>query len=171
MSVGRIFSTGVTSGFSKSFSTGAISEKVCFLPLETKKTALCADIFKFLHPFRNPCLCAGKIRAIPLKIGVKSSVLTPYQIVKLCWILYAKWNIWQVNFNCVFVFALATLNNSILFLHWQHQWHPYTTENLLVATYALSCLCIPVSNAVVEWVFSHVTSVFKMWKSCDFECV
>jgi len=38
-------------------------------------------------------------------------------------------------------------------------------------TYALSCLCIPVSNAVVEWVFSNVTSVFKMWKRCDFECV
>jgi len=30
---------------------------------------------------------------------------------------------------------------------------------------ALSCLCIPVSNAVVEWVFSRVTFVFKMWKS------
>jgi len=46
------------------------------------------------------------------------------------------------------------LNNYILFLHWQ----------LPVATYVLSCLCIPVSNAVVEWVFSHVTSVFKMKK-------
>ena len=76
------------------------------------------------------------------------------------------------NFNCVFVFALATLNayihlcigNTIGIL----------SDNLLVATYALSCLCIPVYNAVAEWVFSHVshvTSVFKMWKSCDFECV
>jgi len=45
-------------------------------------------------------------------------------------------------------------------------------DNLLVATYVLSCLCIPVSNADVEWVlFSHVTSVFYMWKSCDIECV
>jgi len=35
------------------------------------------------------------------------------------------------------------------------------TDNLLVATYALSYLCIPVSNAVVELVFSHVTSVFQ----------
>jgi len=42
---------------------------------------------------------------------------------------------------------------------------------LQVAAYALSCLCIPVSNAVVEWVCSHVSSVFKMWKSFDFECV
>jgi len=44
------------------------------------------------------------------------------------------------------------------------------TENVLVATYALSYLCIPVSKPVVEWVFSHVTSMSKMWKSCDFEC-
>jgi len=36
------------------------------------------------------------------------------------------------------------------------------TDNALVATYALSCLYIPVSNAVAERVFSHVTSVFKM---------
>jgi len=31
----------------------------------------------------------------------------------------------QINFNCVFVFVLATLNSYILFLHWQHNWHPY----------------------------------------------
>jgi len=40
---------------------------------------------------------------------------------------------------------------------------------LLVATYVLSCLCIPVSNTVVEWVFSHDIFVFKMKKICDFE--
>jgi len=45
------------------------------------------------------------------------------------------------------------------------------TDNLPVVAYALSCLCISVSNAFAEGVFSHVTSVFKMWKSCDFECV
>ena len=30
-------------------------------------------------------------------------------MVKFCWILYAKWKIWQINFNC-FLFGLATLN-------------------------------------------------------------
>ena len=83
--------------------------------------------------------------------------------------LRRKLNISRINFNCVFVFALATLNTCI------HLCIGNTigilTDNLLVATYALPCLCIPVSNAVVEWVFSHVTSVLKMWKSCDFECV
>ena len=35
------------------------------------------------------------------------------------------------------------------------------TDNLLIATYALSYRCIPVSNVVAEWVFSHVTAVFQ----------
>jgi len=34
--------------------------------------------------------------------------------MKFCWILYAKWKIWQINFHCVFVFALATLNGSVV---------------------------------------------------------
>ena len=28
--------------------------------------------------------------------------------MKFCWILYAKWNIWQINFNYAIVFAFAT---------------------------------------------------------------
>ena len=44
--------------------------------------------------------------------GVFSSVSTPFWMVKFCWILCAKWNIWKINFICVFVFALATLNSS-----------------------------------------------------------
>ena len=39
--------------------------------------------------------------------------------------------------------------------------NPSASKALLVATYTLSCLCILVSNAVVDRVFSHVTSVFK----------
>jgi len=40
---------------------------------------------------------------------------------------------------------------AILFLHWQHNWHPYRQ----LATYAFSCTYISVSNAVL----SDVTSV------------
>jgi len=53
--------------FSKSFSRGAKSGEIRFLPLETKKTAFFAEIFKFLPPFRHPCLCVGKVRVTPLK--------------------------------------------------------------------------------------------------------
>jgi len=96
--------------------------------------------------------------------------LTPFQIVKFCWILYAEWNICQINFNCVFVFALAILNSYINFFV-GNTIGILTADISLLGADALSCLCIPLSNAVVEWVFNHATSVFKMWKSCDFECV
>jgi len=49
------------------------------------------------------------------------------------------------QFLLFFVFALATLNSYILFVHW-HNLHPYRQ----LATYAFSCLCITVSDAVVE---------------------
>ena len=62
-------------------------------------------------------------------------------------------------------FALERLNS------WIGNTVGILTDNLVVATHALSCLSIPVTNAVVEWVFSHDIFVFKIKKSCDFECV
>jgi len=53
--------------FSKPFSRGAKSGEICFLTLESKKTAILAELFKFLPLFRHPCLCGGKVRATPLK--------------------------------------------------------------------------------------------------------
>ena len=83
MGVGRNFSWGeALVDFSKSFSTGAKSGEIWFLPLEIKKPAFFAEIFKFLPPFRHPCLCVGKVCATPLKIGVISTVLTQFQMVK-----------------------------------------------------------------------------------------
>jgi len=52
--------------FSKSFSTGAKSGEIWLLPLEIKKTAFFAEIFKFLPLFRHPYV-VGKVRATPLK--------------------------------------------------------------------------------------------------------
>jgi len=61
------------------------------------------------------------------------------------------------QFQLFFCFCIGNTKNSyILFWHWQHNWHSYRQ----LATYALSCLCIPISSAVVEWVFSQITSVF-----------
>ena len=79
-------------------------------------------------------------------------------MVKICWSLYAKSNVWQINFNCVVVFALVTLSSYIYFCIGNKI--DIVTDNFLVATHALSCPCIPVSNAVVDWVSSHVSSVF-----------
>jgi len=60
-------------------------------------------------------------------------------------------------------FALEALNSCILFLHWQHNWHPYKQ---LASCYI--CFVFAFRYAVVKWVFSYVSSVFKVWKSCDF---
>jgi len=54
------FFRGSLVDFSKSFSRRGQSGKICFLPLETKKTVFFAELFKFLPPFRHPCLCIGK---------------------------------------------------------------------------------------------------------------
>jgi len=91
-------------------------------------------------------------------------------LILLTLFLYAKWNIWQINFNLIFVFALATLNSYAYFCIGNTI--GILTDNLLVATVHMLCLVFAfLSNAVIEWIFSHVTSVLKMWKICDYECV
>jgi len=46
--------------FAEVFLGGVKSGEICFLPLETKKTAFFAEIFQIRAPFRHPCLCVGK---------------------------------------------------------------------------------------------------------------
>jgi len=45
------------------------------------------------------------------------------------------------QFQFCFCFCIDNTKQLYLFLHWQHNWHPYSRQ---LATYALSCLCIPV---------------------------
>ena len=54
------FPGGALVDFSKSFFRGDESGEICFLPLETNKTAFFAEVFKLLPSSRHPCLCAGK---------------------------------------------------------------------------------------------------------------
>jgi len=53
------------------------------------------------------------------------------------------------QFQLCFVFALATPNTVATFYFWIATTIGILTDNLPVATYALSCLCIPVSDAVL----------------------
>jgi len=77
----EFFQGALVKFFQQYFRRGTSGE-ICFLPLETKKTVLFAEIYKFLPLFRHPCLCVGKVRAAPLKTGAISSVLTPFETVK-----------------------------------------------------------------------------------------
>ena len=146
-----IFPGGATSGFfQKYFYGGPKMVKFVFYHSKLRKQ-------HFLLKFSNFCpssdiymLVCRKSCAKQLKnIGnLKRFNTIPNNEILLN--LIHKWNIWQVKFNCVF--ALATLNSYILFLHWQHNWHSY--GQLAVATYALSGLCILVHrwrNRLAAW--------------------
>jgi len=62
MGVGNSFSRGgALVDFSKSFSTGAKSGEIWFLPLEIKKTTFFAEVFKFLLLFRHPYACVQEM--------------------------------------------------------------------------------------------------------------
>jgi len=57
-----------TSGIFQKFLWGVTkSGEFVFLSLETKITAFFVELFKFLLPFRRPCLRVGKVSATPLK--------------------------------------------------------------------------------------------------------
>ena len=68
MGVGRIFPGQELVDFSKRFSReGQKWWNMFFTALETKKIAFFAEIFKFLPPFRYPCLWVGKISCHTIK--------------------------------------------------------------------------------------------------------
>jgi len=51
------------------------------------------------------------------------------------------------QFQLCFCFCIGNTKQPYLFLHWQHNWRSYSRQ--LASCYALSCLCIPLSNAVL----------------------
>ena len=118
------FIQGALVDFFKSFSKGAKSGGIFFSPLTTKKTAFFAEIFKFLPP-SDTHACLEKSSCHPSNNWCNFKRFNTILNMKFCCILCAKWNIWQINFNCVFLFVFATLNSYILFLHLQHNWYPY----------------------------------------------
>jgi len=135
----------------------AKSEEICFLPLATTITAF----------FATHACVQEKSRATTLKNWWNFKRFNTSLNSKILLDLIRKMKHLTDQFQLCFFFALATLISYIYFCI-GNTFGIFTADNLLVAAYALSCLCIPVPNAVV---FSHVTSLFKMWKSCDFECL
>jgi len=86
---------------------GAKSGEIWFLPLETKKTAFFAEIFKFVAPFRHPCLCVGKSSCHTLKINVISSVLTPSKNSEILLILIRKMKYLTDQYQLCFCFCIG----------------------------------------------------------------
>jgi len=86
---------------------GAKSGEIWFLPLETKKTAFFAAIFKFVALFRHPCLCVGKSSCHTLKISVISSVLTPSKNSEILLILIRKMKYLTDQYQLCFCFCIG----------------------------------------------------------------
>jgi len=158
MGVARILSRVALVDFSKVFSRGDKSGGICFLQLKTKKTAFFAEIFKHLLLFQHPCLCVGKSACHTIKnwCDFKRFNTIPNSEILLNLIRKMKCLTYQFQLS----FCIGNTNSCIYFCIGNKI--GILTDNLLIAAYALSCLCLPVSNAVAECLFNHVTSVFKM---------
>ena len=126
MGVGRIFSRGATSGFFQKFSRGTKSGEICFLPLETKKTLFWWK-FQIPAPFRHPCLCVGKSSCHTIKSWWNykrfNTILNSGILLNV--IRKMKYLTYQLLLRFCFCIGNTKYSSYILFLHWQHKWHPY----------------------------------------------
>ena len=150
----EFFQGGGTSGFfQKYFYGGPKQVKFVFYHSKLRKQHICWNC-QIPAPLRTPIyLCVGKVCTKQLKNmgNFKRFNTIPNKEILLNLIRKMKYLTDQF-FNCVFVFALATLNSCILSLHWQHNWHSY--GQLAVATCVLSCLCISIHmwrNRLAAW--------------------
>jgi len=117
------FQGGPIVDFSNSFSRGATSSEMCFLPFETKITAF---LLKFSNscPYRHLCLYVGKVRATSSKTWGNFKRFNIILNSEILLNLLRKMKYSTDKFQLCFVFAVAMLNSYILFLHWQKNSHP-----------------------------------------------
>jgi len=118
MGVGRIFSRGGgTSGFFiKLFlGRGAQGGAIWVLSVETKKIAFFAETSKFVPSIQHLCLCVGLSSCHTIKNWCNfkrfNTILNSESFLNLIRIKYLT-----DQLNCVFAFALVTLNINIIFL-------------------------------------------------------
>ena len=161
MSVGRIFPDEALVDCSKSFSSGWPQVVKFVFIIRNQENSL------FYRNFQIPV--EENVHATPLKLWCNFNRFNTIPISEILLNLSRKIKYLTDQFQLRFCFCIG--NTKQLYFICIGNTIGILADNLLVATYALSCLCIPVSNAVAEWVFSDITFMFKMWNSSDFECV
>ena len=109
--------------FSKSCCMGGQKWWNLFLPLKTMKTALLPTILKFLPPFRHPCLCVGKSSCHTIKTCSNFKRFNTIPNSKISLNFTRKMKCFTDQFQLCFCFCIGKSKH--LFLHWQHNWHPY----------------------------------------------
>jgi len=139
-------SRGTLVDFFKSFSKGGQRWwNLVFTTHNYEKSLFCRNL-QIPAPFPHPCLCAGKVRASPSNNWCNFKRLNTILNSEIFLNLIRKMKCFTDELQFCFCFCIGNTNQLHLFLHWQQI--GIITDNLLVAAYALSCLCIQVSNAV-----------------------
>ena len=127
MGGGRIFSRGALVDFFKGFLGWEDKNgEICFLPLETNKTAFFAAIFTFLTTSGHRCLCVGKVRAAPLKNWCNVKRFNTILKSEILLNLIHKMKYFTDQFQFCSCFCIGNTKQLYLFLLWQHNWHPYS---------------------------------------------
>ena len=127
-----------------------------------------------MRPFWQPCLRVDKTSCHTIETWCNFERFNTLPNSKILLKLISKMKYLTDQFQtcfCFCIYNIKTLSSYILFVRWQHNWHPYRQLATCYICFVLSLHPAVVSNAAVEWVFNYVTSVFRMWKSYDFECV
>jgi len=96
---------------------GAKSGEIWFLPLETKKTAFFAEIFKFLLLFRHPCLCVGKRSCHTIKNWCNFKRFNTILKSEILLNLVHKIKYFTDQFQLCFCFCIGNTKQPYLFLH------------------------------------------------------
>ena len=162
LSAGKIFPGEALVDCSKSFSTGGPEVVKFVFTIRNQEDSL------FCRNFQIPV--EENMCATPLKVLCNFNGFNTIPIWEILLNLRRKMKYLTDQLQLRFCFCIGNTKQLYFYLCIGNT-VGILKDNLLVATYALSCLCIPVSNEVAEWVFSDVTSMFKMWNSSDIECV
>ena len=112
-----LFQGGALVDFSKSFFRGDESGEICFLPLETNKTAFFAEVFKLLPSSRHPCLCAGKSSCHTIQNWCNLKRFNTILNCKILLNLVDKMKYLTDQFQLCFRFCIGNTKQLYLFLH------------------------------------------------------
>ena len=145
--------------FSKSFSRGAKSGEICILPhSKLRKEPFLLKFSNFWIHSDTHALVSKKVHATPSKLSCNFKRFNTILNSEIVLNLIGKIKYLTDQFQLCFFFTLVTLNCRIYF-YIGNIIGILTADNLLVAAYALSCLCVPVSSEISGFMpYAHAQS-------------
>ena len=126
--------------FSKSFSRGAKSGEICILPhSKLRKEPFLLKFSNFWIHSDTHALVSKKVHATPSKLSCNFKRFNTILNSEIVLNLIGKIKYLTDQFQLCFCFYIGNTKLSYLFLHWQHNWHPYSRQ------LASCCICFVLS--------------------------